>query len=507
MQTVCGIDLGTQSCKLLVYDYEKKSIVAQSQAPLDMIAANDGTREQKVEWYDEALKTCFDKIDKTVKSTIAAIGVSGQQHSLVPLDGKGKPVYNVKLWCDTSTAAECDELTKMAGGEKKLIAKTGLPMRPGYTAPKIQWIKNHKPKAFARLRHVILPHNYVNFLLTGVYNAEYGDASGTALFNVSKRKWSSEVCGYISPDLEKWLPPLVASGGAAGTVCKEAASIYGIPEGALVASGGGDNMMSAIGTGTVRDGFLTMSLGTSGTLFGFSAKPVIDPTGNLAAFCSSTGGWLPLLCTMNCTVASEEFRALFGLDVKTFDQEAGKAPIGANGITVLPFFNGERTPNLPNGRAGINGITAANFKRENLARAALESAIFGMRIGLEGFNSLGFKAKEIRLTGGGSKSPLWQSIAANVMNLPVRIPASAEAAAMGGAIQALWCLKSPRGKVSADKAVNEVSGKITIEALTDGHVVLEGGATIKPDKKDVAAYDKAYAAYSRYLGALGPLYK
>jgi len=497
LQTVCGIDLGTQSCKLIVYDYEKKEIVAQAQAPVDMIAGNDGTREQKAEWYDAALKACFDKIDKAAKSAIAAIGVSGHQHSFVPLDEKGKAVYNVKLWCDTSTASECEELTKLAGGEKKLIARTGLPMRPGYTAPKVQWLKNHKPKAFARLRHVILPHNYINFLLTGLYCAEYGDASGTALFDVRERKWSSAVCRYISPDLEKWLPPLIAADEAAGKVNAKAAALYGIPEGALVAAGGGDNMMSAIGTGTVRDGFLTMSLGTSGTLFGFSKTPVIDPTGNLAAFCSSSGGWLPLLCTMNCTVASEEFRGLFGLDVKAFDAEAAKAPIGADGVVVLPFFNGERTPNLPNGRASVNGVTAGKFKRENLARAALESAIFGMRIGLEGFNTLGFKAKEIRLTGGGSKSAIWQNIAANVMNLPLRIPASAEAAAMGGAIQALWCLSrnSPGGK------------KTTIEALTGEHVALEGGVTVKPNKNDAAAYDRAYAEYSRYLGALSPLYK
>lgn len=500
MQTVCGIDLGTQSCKLVVYDYERKRVIAQSQAPVDMIAENDGAREQKAEWYEAALKVCFDKIDKASKSTIAAIGVSGHQHSFVPLDERGKAVYNVKLWCDTSTAAECEELTQMAGGEKELIAKTGLPMRPGYTAPKVQWLKNHKPKAFARLRHVILPHNYINFLLSGEYSAEYGDASGTALFDVVERKWSSQVCEYISPELESWLPPLIASGDAAGKVSNAAAALYGIPEGALVASGGGDNMMSAIGTGTVRDGFLTMSLGTSGTLFGFSKKPVIDPSGNLAAFCSSSGGWLPLLCTMNCTVASEEFRGLFGLDVRAFDSEASKAPIGADGVVVLPFFNGERTPNLPNGRASVNGITAANFKRANLARAALESAIFGMRIGLEGFNTLGFKAKEIRLTGGGSKSPLWQRIAANVMNLPLRIPAGGEAAAMGGAIQALWCLLRNSPKKSGDK-------KPAIEALADEHVVMEGGDTVKPDKQDVAAYDKAYAEYSRYLGAVSPLYK
>jgi len=307
------------------------------------------------------------------------------------------------------------------------------------------------------------------------------------------------------------LPPLIESGAVAGKVSGAAAQLYGIQEGTLVASGGGDNMMSAIGTGTVRDGFLTMSLGTSGTLFGFSKTPVIDPTGNLAAFCSSSGGWLPLLCTMNCTVATEEFRTLFGLDVKAFDAEAAKAPIGAEGIVILPFFNGERTPNLPNGRASVNGITAANFKRENLARAALESAIFGMRIGLEGFNKLGFKAKEIRLTGGGAKSPLWQNIAANVMNLPVRVPANTEAAAMGGAIQALWCLRN--------NSAESKGKKVSIKDLADEHVALEGSpskngapskdvsATVKPDKKAAAAYDKAYTQYSRYLRAVSPLYK
>jgi len=492
MRTLCGIDLGTQSCKIVLYDYEKKHIIETAQVPIDMIASNDGTREQKAEWYRDALKAAFGKLTIAARKAVVAVGVSGQQHGFVPLDAKGKALYNVKLWCDTSTQNECEELTKALGGENSLIKAAGLPMRPGYTAPKVLWLKKHKPKAFAALAHILLPHDYVNYLLTGKYSAEYGDASGTALFDVRKRKWSEKVCAAIDPKIFSCLPPLVAPGGSAGLVSVAAASEYGIPEGAVVSAGGGDNMMGAIGTGTVQDGFLTMSLGTSGTLFGFSNKPVIDPTGNLAAFCSSSGGWLPLLCTMNCTVATEEFRDLFGLEVKAFDSEAAKAPIGAEGICVLPFFNGERTPNLPKGRASVNGITAANFNRRNLARAALESAIFGMRIGLEGFNKLGFKAKEIRLTGGGSKSPLWQDIAANVMNLPVRVPASSEAAALGGAVQALWAL-NPKGT--------------SISALTAEHIALEGGVMIKPDPKSVKAYNKAYEEYSRYLGALGPLYK
>jgi xylulokinase len=492
MKTLCGIDLGTQSCKVILYDGEKKTVLAKAQAPVDMISGNDGTREQKVEWYDQALAACFDQLDSGLKKTVVALGVSGHQHSLVPLDAEGKALYNVKLWCDTSTQAECDELTKAAGGEAALIELAGLPMRPGYTAPKVQWLKNHKSEAFAKLAHILLSHDYLNWLFTGEYTAEYGDASGTALFDVRKRQWSDKVCALIGPQVRGALPRLLAPGEAAGKVSAAAAARYGIPQGAIVAPGGGDNMMGAIGTGAVKDGVLTMSLGTSGTLYGFSGKPVIDPTGNLAAFCSSTGGWLPLLCTMNCTVASEELRGLFGLDVRAFDGEAAKAPIGADGVVVLPFFNGERTPNLPFGRASINGISAANFNKANIARASLEAAIFGMRIGMAGFRDLGFTAREIRLTGGGAKSPLWQQIAADIMNLPVVLPDGVEAAAMGGAIQALWCL--------------EGQGGAGIEALTDAHVGLEGGRTIRPEPAAVAAYDKAYAEYEKYLGALGPLY-
>ena len=312
MKTVCGIDLGTQSCKILVYDADGRKVLASAQAPLGMISRDDGAREQEASWYAGALAACFAAIDPGVRATIAALGVSGQQHGFVPLDEDGRPLHPVKLWCDTSTAAECAELTAAAGGEAALLAETGMPMLPGYTAPKILWLKKNHPERFARLAHVLLPHDYVNFLLTGEYSAECGDASGTALFDVRRRRWSAFACALVDPRLERLLPPLRAPGEAAGRVSAAAAAAFGIPEGAAVSSGGGDNMMGAIGTGTVRDGFLTMSLGTSGTLYGYSDAPVVDPSGRLAAFCSSTGGWLPLLCTMNCTVASERTRALLG---------------------------------------------------------------------------------------------------------------------------------------------------------------------------------------------------
>lgn len=293
--------------------------------------------------------------------------------------------------------------------------------------------------------------------------------------------------------MKSLLPQLIEPSAVAGTVSREAASEYGIPEGIPVSAGGGDNMMGAVGTGTVADGFLTMSMGTSGTLYGYSDKPINDPSNGLSGFCSSTGGWLPLLCTMNCTVATEFVRNLFQLEVKELDQIASKAPCGSQGVLVLPFFNGERTPNLPNGRASITGLTAANTNRENIARASLESAVFAMRGGLDAFRKLGFEPKEIRLIGGGSKSPLWRQIAADIMNLPVKVPLLDEAAALGAAVQSLWCLKNQNGKCD-------------IKELCAQHIKLDETKSANPIAENVSAYNKAYDEYNKVLKSLSPLY-
>ena len=494
MKTVAGIDLGTQSMKVVIYDYEKKEIIEKASCPMELISEADGTREQKAEWFDKGLEVCFGKLSAENKKTIEAIGVSGQQHGFVPLDKDGKALYNIKLWCDTATTAQCAEITKKAGGDKKVVELLGNLMLPGFTAPKILWLKENKPEAFKALKYIMLPHDYLNWKLTGEYVMEYGDASGTALFDSAKRCWSKEICDIIDGNLLGLLPKLIEPSAPAGKVSAEAAAAYGIPEGIPVSAGGGDNMMGAVGTGTVADGFLTMSMGTSGTLYGYSDKPINDPENGLSGFCSSTGGWLPLLCTMNCTVATEFVRGLFNMDVKELDGEAAKAPCGSEGVLVMPFFNGERTPNLPNGRASITGLTSANTNRANIARASLESAVFAMRGGLDAFRKLGFKPREIRLIGGGSKSPLWRQIAADVMNLPIRIPALDEAAALGGAVQALWCLKN-------------MNGKCDIAELCAEHIKLDESKSAEPIPANVAAYDKAYAEYNKVLAAVSPLYK
>ena len=486
--------MGTQSIKTALYDCAAKRVIATAQEPLETIAGNDGTREQKAQWYVQALDACFAQFTAEDKALIRAIGISGHQHGFVPLDAAGEALYNVKLWNDTSTVEECGIITRAAGGEDAVIAEVCNLILPGFTAPKILWLKRHKADAFARLRYVMLPHDYLNFLFTGEYKAEYGDVSGTALYNAAKRAWSQKICAAVDEGLRDILPPVIASDEPHGLVTAQAAARWGIPAGIPVSSGGGDNMMGAIGTGTVEDGFLTMSLGTSGTLYGYADSPLYDPKNGISGFASSTGGYLPLLCTMNCTVASEELRALFNLGVKEFDQAAESSPPGAEGVVVLPFFNGERTPNLPAGRASIMGLTSANSSRANIARAALESAIFSLRSGLDAFNALGFKAREIRITGGGSKSPVWRQMAADIMNLPVKRPQNDEAAALGAAIQALWCLLKREGTC------------VSIAGLCAEHVPMRTDGFAAPDPARAAAYQTAYAAYKKYLDALAPLY-
>lgn len=249
-------------------------------------------------------------------------------------------------------------------------------------------------------------------------------------------------------------------------------------------------MAGAIGTGCVGKGDLTMSMGTSGTLFGYSDSCITDPQGNLAAFCSSTGGYLPLLCTMNCTITTESVRQLFGFDVRTLDQLAAEAPIGCEGVVMLPFFNGERVPNLPHGKGVLAGLDMGNMKKENIARAALESSIYAMKGGLDAFAKLGFVPKRIILTGGGAKSPIWRQIACDVMQLPLAVPQVGESAAFGAALQALWTLEGG-----------------SIVDLAKEHVLFDESKSCMPNAEAGRQYAQAYQRYQQYVEAVTPLFE
>lgn len=496
MPVVAGIDIGTQSLKVICYNTDTRKILALTSAGYDLICKEDGSREQEASWWVEAIKSCFSQIQDDIRLSIEAIGVSGQQHGFVPVAADGKVLSRVKLWCDTSTIEECDELTQKAGGEKVLLSGAGNLILPGYTASKILWFKKYYPEQYSKMAKILLPHDYINWYLTGAFTSEYGDASGTGLLDIRNRSWSHDLLAAIDEerDVSVLLPHLLKSDEMAGKVIKSAATELGIREGIMVASGGGDNMMGAIGTGAVTDGTLVISLGTSGTLFGYSSQPVVDPEGVLAAFCSSTGGWLPLLCTMNCTVASELTRNLFSKNLEEFNILAANAPAGSEGVLVIPYFNGERTPNYPRGKGCVVGLTPNNMTEANLCRAAMESAVYGLRYGLEAFVRLNFQAKEIRLIGGGAKSDLWIQMVADIFNLPVMVPAVSEAAAFGAALQG-WHVLS-----------KELGQEQNWQTIAREHVKLDATAACTPNAEQHEAYMCQYGKYLQYVAAFSTLF-
>jgi xylulokinase len=496
MSLYIGIDSGTQSTKAVVLDLEQKQVIAEARAPHRLIDGLPvGHLEQHPQDWTAALDAVvLEVLAKVDRSRVRGIGVSGQQHGFVPLDEKGEVIRPAKLWCDTSTVAECALLTKKLGGSKAAIRKAGLLFLPGFTAPKILWLKRHEPQNYRRLRHVLLPHDYLNFYLTGNFFMEYGDASGTALMDVRRRCWSKDAIAAIDRNLIDWLPTLAGSEQAAGMLRPDVAAKYGLSIDVVVSAGGGDNMMGAIGTGNVTPGVVTASFGTSGTIYAFAKKPVLDPVGEIAAFCSSTGGWLPLLCTMNVTTVTEQVRALFGYDHAALNAAVGAVPAGAGGLLLLPYLEGERTPNVPEGSGVFFGLTAKTFKAGHIARAAMEGVTMGMNYGLRRLADLGVKAREIRVTGGGAKSPVWRQLMADIFGVPVVAMVEDEGAALGGALQAAWCTALLDG------------GRAKLTDFTDGVVALDESTRCQPEKANVARYRELQALQDRLSLALRPVF-
>jgi len=478
----------------VVFDAEGACLVAHASTPLQLISRPDGSREQLAEWWVTALKSALNQLDPALRKTVSSIGVSGQQHGFVPVAASGEVLAPVKLWCDTSTVAECVQINEHLGGEEHCIALCGNPVRPGYTASKVLWLKSHHPDIYRQIDCVLLPHDYINFYLTGEKVMERGDASGTGFLDVRSGRWCSEVLAAVDDerDLMLSLPRLAEPDQFIGRLTTSVAAELGLPAGVPVSCGGGDNMMAAIGTGSVSPGRMTMSLGTSGTLFAYADQPIIDPEGTLAAFCDSTGGWLPLLCTMNCTVATELTRQMLALPLEEVEKSVSRIPVGANGVLTLPFFQGERTPNLPAAQGCVFGLNQHNYTAENLLRSAMESTIFGLRLGLDAFTRQGCKIESLRVTGGGSKSAVWRQMVADIFQMPVSVQQVDEGAALGAAIQACW--------------VHSKGSSQTLRQLTDTCLPVDPCRSCEPLAGNAAAYTEHYENYLRHIDAITPLY-
>jgi len=492
-----GIDSGTQSTKAVLVDGGTGRIVAVKSEAYDILPSDvPGAKEQDPADWVRATAAVIEGVLQEAggaAGSVAAIGISGQQHGFVPLDAEGRVIRPAKLWCDTATAPQCETLIGRLGGPSQTIEKLGNSIPAGFTASKILWLKEREPEHFARLATVLLPHDYLAWWLTGRAHMEWGDASGTALMDVRTRTWRAEALAAIDAGLAAKLPALSPSIEPAGAVQPSVAARFGFGPNVLV-SGSGDNMMGAVGTGNVSDGIVTASLGTSGTIYACSEKPIVDPVGEVAAFCDATGRWLPLVCTMNVTVATEMVRRMFGLDHAGLSAAAASVPAGSEGLLLVPFFEGERTPNVPDGTGVWIGVRPRTSDAAHMARAAMEGVTLGLNYGLNRLRSLGLAPREIRLTGGGSKSAVWRQIAADIFDCPVVCPESEEGAAYGAALHAMWVW------------LNATGAPRPIEDLARQFVTLDETTRAVPDAKAVGVYRRMQALFDQSARDLGGVF-
>ena len=458
-----GVDVGTQGTKAILYDLSSKAVAGKGSCSYGLMptpAGRPNAAEQDPSTWLEgvrvAVKAALEEAGLE-PSAIAAVGVSGQQHGMVALDAECEVIRPAKLWCDVESAKEAKEL-----GDR-----FGWAMQAGFTSSKVLWMKRHEPHNWARTEHVLLPHDWINYKLTGEIATDPGDASGIGVLDLTTRSFRDDLCEFVDPKFRRLLPDIVdpEERGVLGTVTAEASNSWLeglIPAGAIVSVGSGDNMMSALGAGCVDEGDLVVSLGTSGTVFGYSSTPVIDATGAVAPFCDATGGYLPLLCTMNCTKVVEEPLLWYGCDHGQMVKLARSVPPGCDGVRFLPYITGERTPNWPDATGAIVGIRPGSLVNPAVAyRAAMEGATYSLLAGVRRMSELGMPApREVKVVGGGSKSPLWRQIIADAFDVKVRRLREAESAALGAATQAAAAAEGVDAKsyVRANLATSQEGG-------------------------------------------------
>jgi xylulokinase len=480
-----GIDSGTKSTRILVLDTDSGKVLALAQRAYGTIPGlPHGQVEQSPQTWIEAtgatIRECLHAIGKR-KTDVVAIGVSAQQHGLVTLDAKNEVIRPAKLWCDTSAAAQSEKLNKAFGTVEDLIEHTGNAMFPGYTAPKLLWLKENEPQNFRRIRTVLLPHDYINFWLTGERQMEYSDASGTGLMDVRTRTWYAPLAEFVDKDLASKFPPLRSSARPVGLLRSVHVKEWGLRGEVLVSAGGGDNMLGAIGTGNIRPDMVTVSLGTSGTVYAFAENPIIDAKGELAAFCDSTGHWLLLACTMNVAFAIQQIMKLFPWDAAALEKNVAAVPAGAGGLLFLPYLQGERFPNLPHGCGVLHGLNLENMNAPEIARAVVEGITFGLARALKRIVDLGVAPRELRVTGGGGRSAVWRQIVADAFGCPVAALKVHEAPALGAAIQAAWTHCQVKAK------------PVALEELVKTAVKVERKTRVEPDRKIQELYAEMQA--------------
>lgn len=458
-----GLDVSTQSCKLVVIDLASHHTVFVEAVDYDEELPHHGTRDGAVQglgtgvsesdphMWIEAVELLLDRLKNypdVEQGQIRCLSVSAQQHGLVALDASGKLARpRAKLWNDYSTGEECSLLTEKVGGVARMIEAVANPQRPGYTASKILHMLRHEPDNYARASTLFLVHNYINWFLTGgpdggVAVMEPGDTSGIALWNPVTRVWSNTVLDAIDAGLRAKLPPVEPSDRTIGQLAPQLAARYGLSPECAIDAGSGDNMYGAVGTGNFSPGVVTVSLGTSGTAYTFLEEPYVDPAGEIATFCDSTGHYLPLLCVSNMANGYNSVLERFALSHGEFDEAIARTRPGNGGKLLLPWYKGERTPDLPDAAPVYFGFGVGDFDADTLCRAVLEGHVLNLQAG---FRRLPVEPNVVHLTGGLSQSPSWCQMIADVFEAEA-VPVQGEGAALGAAIHAAWVWLKETGK-------------------------------------------------------------
>ncbi|WP_306358042.1 MULTISPECIES: xylulokinase [unclassified Nocardia] len=426
MTIVAGVDSSTQSCKLVVCDADTGTVVRQRQIPHP-----DGTEVPPATWW-EALRAASEQMMREV----AAISVAGQQHGLVVLDAAGYPVRDALLWNDTRSAEAAAQLVGELGGPQAWADAVGSVPLAAHTVAKLRWFADHEPELADRTSKVLLPHDYLTWLLRGgdadtEPTTDRGDASGTGYWSPAAGRYRRDLLSLAFRGRTPELPRVLAPAEIAGHT----------PGGRVVAAGTGDNAAAALGLG-IEEGDVVVSLGSSGTVFSRSPRPSADASGAVNGFADATGAFLPLVCTLNAARVLDSTATLLGTDISGLEVLAAQSPPGADGLTLLPYLAGERTPNLPHAAGSLHGLRPHTMRPHHLARAAIEGMLCNIADALDRLPTV---PRRILLIGGAARSRLIAHTAAAIFHATVTVPEPGEYVARGAARQAAWALRGGAG--------------------------------------------------------------
>jgi len=487
-----GLDIGTGGSRAVLLDSSGKEIAAAAVAHEDMVMEQPLWAEQRPEnWADaafEAIRRALAAAGVTGRD-VKGVGLSGQMHGLVILDRDQEVIRPALIWCDQRSQPQVDWINQRLGPAKAL-EWTANPVLTGFTLPKLLWVRDNEPRRFERVRHFLLPKDYVRFRLTGELATDVSDASGTAMFDVIGRRWSFEMMDGLGLD-RSILPRAYESSEVTGTVSASAAKLTGLAEGTPVAGGGGDQAASAVGNGIVEPGAVSCTLGTSGVVFAHMAQVAYDPQGRVHTFCHAVRGqWHVMGVTQGAGLSLQWFRKQFapGASYDDLMAEAAQSPAGARGLYFLPYLMGERTPHLDAAaRGGWIGLTAKH-SRADLIRALIEGVAYSQKDCLDLVEALGVNVAAIRASGGGARSRLWRQMLADVFRKPVATLASQEGSALGAAIIAMV-------------ATGEYS---TVPEAC--RTIVQEKESLEPRGEEAKIYEAGHGVYGSLYPALKPLF-